>query len=399
MNIIKIALISALLTHQIGQSETLVPPISAVPSTYFGMHNLRFHDVKMRPTIPIGTWRLWDTGTTWAQLEQRKGAWDFKRLDLAVSIAKAQKLEIILTLGRPPSWASSRPDERSFYGLGEAAAPKSLEDFEHYVETVAKRYSEDIHIFEVWNEPASSKMFSGSISQMVDLTNAAKRAITRINKNNKLICPSPAKFESLGWFKNFVEQGGANNCDVIGYHFYTDHPLPEKRIDLFKEVKRLLSSKNFNEKPIWDTESGINTVENKNSLQIARSGYLARWMILTWALGVERFYWYSWDHDQRGFINPTTGSIHRDLVKAYETVQKWMLGSTFSKCSSKDELWQCDLRLNNNKLASIFWTQGHSTASVDITNSATLEDIGGFSGKPTQTEIFITSDPIFIVWK
>lgn len=384
------------LTHS-AYAETFITPSKPVPRTYFGIHNIRFHDPKLRPTIKFGTWRLWDTGTTWVELEPRRGEWHFERLDLAISIANSNDLDVILTLGRPPQWASLRPNEPSFYGLGEAAPPSSVADYENYVETVAKRYAGRIRIFEVWNEPASSKMYSGTTTQMVELTAAAKRAIKRVDPNNILICPSPAKTESLSWVTRFVTEGGAKDCDVIGYHFYTDSSLPEMRIDLIQKVRSILVARGMDPKPIWDTESGFETGRTPLAGEASNSAHIARWLILTWAMGVERFYWYAWDHDQLGFVVPSGPTRNRELA-AYYIVQRWMLGSTFQRCVRTEQLWRCDLKLKDGRVAALLWTQDNSRLMQDAGTPVWLEDLNGFSGQFAGKAIPITGDPVLVVW-
>lgn len=400
MSKIFILVFAYILTPLHSYGITIIPPSKVVPAVYFGIHNIRFHDQRMLPSVNAGAVRLWDTGTAWSQLEPQKGVWDFRRLDLAIRNAKSRNQDIILTLGRPPKWASSKPDQRSFYGPGEAAPPRSTDDFEAYVEAVAKRYINDIHYFEVWNEPASSGMFSGTVSQMVELTASARKAVKRASTSNKLICPSPAKFESLNWFESFAMAGGLSHCDIIGYHFYTDHPLPEKRIELHQSLMKIIEKYNAQFRPLWDTESGTDTQEVNNQLNISRSAYLARWLIITWAIGIERFYWYAWDHDRRGFINPNTGVLLSDLKRSYETVQRWMIGSYFSTCAEESSRWRCNLTLPNGSKGSIFWSELETANTfIDLKGAALIEDISGFSAKPNLSDFPLTTSPVLVVWQ
>lgn len=378
-------------------SQTLNPPSREVPNTYFGIHNFRFHDVKMRPTIDFGTWRLWDTGTNWAELQPQKSIWNFTRLDLAVSIANARGMEPVLTLGMTPSWASMRPNESSFYGPGKASPPTSVAEYENYVETVARKYSNRIRIFETWNEPASGAMFSGSIEQMVAITAAANKAVKRVSASNMLVCPSPAKTESLAWFANFVRLGGAKHCDVIGYHFYEDRVQPETRLELVQKVQTILATYGLKHMPIWDTESGFSTSRRPETGEASNNAHLARWMILTWVAGVERFYWYSWDHTPLGFVS-LSGLRNERLIDAYKIVQRWMLGSRFKECSRSAQLWHCNLTLKDGKAASIFWTDDNSNQIWKIVAPARVEDLNGFSGEFTSTELPVNGDPILIIW-
>ena len=60
--------------------------------------------------------------------------------DLAVQDALKNHTQIVLTLGQSPTWASARPTEPSFYGVGAPAEPKDVNDWINHLQTVATRY-------------------------------------------------------------------------------------------------------------------------------------------------------------------------------------------------------------------------------------------------------------------
>ncbi|MBC7162763.1 MAG: hypothetical protein H5U26_11745 [Immundisolibacter sp.] len=380
-----------------AEIDQLTPPAAPVPPFYFGIHNHRFHDQAMRPMIDFGTWRLWGAGVEWTLLQPKENEWNFRRLDFALSVANSSDYDVLLTFGRTPRWASAQPDRRSFYGPGEAAPPRNMNDFARFVRRVASRYKGRIKSYEVWNEPASSGFFSGTVEQMVEMTRIVDQEVARADPTARIVCPSPAKYESLNWFGRFVAAGGANYCDIIGYHFYTDSEFPEERLNLIRKVFDVLKAHDLTTKPVWDTESGL-SIGNKNADSPAASarGHIARWLILTWASGVERFYWYAWDHDRLGFVNPS-GDMREPELAAYQIVQKWMLGSSFQECARVDQRWNCHLTLKNGKSAILFWTQDNSKQAVDVTPPVWLEDLHGFAGSIQGGLVSITGDPVLVV--
>lgn len=380
-----------------AEIDQLLPPGIPVPSSYFGIHNHRFHDPAMRPTIDFGTWRLWDAGVAWSQLQPKKDEWNFSRLDFSLKVANLSRDDVLLTFGRTPQWASARPDGNSFYGLGEAAPPRDMGDFANFVRQVASRYKGRIKLYEVWNEPASGGMFSGTVEQMAEMTQIVDHEVGRVDPDARIVCPSPAKHESLDWFDRFVAAGGANYCDIIGYHFYTDSEVPEDKLKLVREVFGVLERHKVTMKPVWDTESGLGIgAKNADSAAASAPGHIARWLILEWAAGLERFYWYSWDHDRLGFISPS-GELRAPELAAYQIVQRWMLGSSFQDCVRVDQNWNCHLTLNNGKSATLFWTQDNSKQTVDVTPPVWLEDLKGFAGKFRGRSVSITGDPVLVV--
>lgn len=354
----------------------------------------------MRPTLDFGTWRLWDAGVAWSQLQPKKNEWRFARLDFALNVASTSGLEVLMTFGRTPAWASARPVDRSFYGLGEAAPPRNMADFANFVRQVATRYAGRIKLYEVWNEPASGGMFSGTVEQMVEMTKIVDEEVARVDPQARVVCPSPAKHESLAWFRRFVAAGGANHCDIIGYHFYTDSGQPEDKLKLVREVSAILEENGLSSKPLWDTESGhaIGVPQYADSPAASAPGHVARWLILEWASGVERFYWYSWDHDRLGFKHPS-GIVRDKALGAYRRVQRWMLGSTFKSCNRMGTVWSCELNLGNGDVAKIVWTADNREAEIGAGTEAWVEDIYGYKGRPGVNRLIVKGAPVLIVAK
>ena len=100
----------------------ITPPSQPIPAAYFGMH---IHNVIAPsrtgartpwPSLPVPTWRLWDSQVTWADIEPNKGQWKFDLLDKYLALADAHQAEILLPLGVTPQWASSQPDVKSGCG-------------------------------------------------------------------------------------------------------------------------------------------------------------------------------------------------------------------------------------------------------------------------------------------
>lgn len=396
--IIGLVLLMGFCGYSIAETTKLLAPNKPVPLSYFGIHNHRFHDPAMRPSIDFGTWRLWDAGVEWSLLQPKKNEWQFGRLDFALEVANSKRYELLLTFGRTPAWASAQPNAPSLYGLGEAAPPRDMADFANFVRRVASRYVGKIWLYEVWNEPASSGMFSGTVAQMVEMTKIVRDEVARIDPDARIVCPSPAKFESLDWFRHFVKAGGANYCDIIGYHFYTDSVLPEDKLKLIKEVFGVLKQHDLSMKPVWDTESGVGIGGAKDAdFPVASApAHVARWLILEWVSGVERFYWYSWDHDRFGFKHPN--GVTRDrALKAYTRVQQWMLGSTFQSCDLSDLLWNCKLHLSDGKAANIMWTQDNRKRAIEIKSGSRAEDIYGNRKEPNMSRLMIEGDPVLII--
>jgi hypothetical protein len=160
----------------------LKPPTTAVPRTFFGMNINHMHDEGNIPwpAVPLGAYRTWDSGIVWATIEPKKGQFDWTRLDKDVAEAGKRGVQILLTLGFTPQWASSDPENKSSaYGApGATAPPVDINDWKRFIRAVATRYKGRIHGYEVWNEPDGAGFYSGTPSQMAQLEKATREVVT-----------------------------------------------------------------------------------------------------------------------------------------------------------------------------------------------------------------------------
>ena len=79
---------------------------SPPPSSYFGVHYGGIGSGTGYPeSSAIGSVRLWDTGTSWRNLEPSRGIWRWDVLDTAVDNAQAHGDSVLYVLGWGPSWA------------------------------------------------------------------------------------------------------------------------------------------------------------------------------------------------------------------------------------------------------------------------------------------------------
>lgn len=344
----------------------LRPPAAAIPDTYFGLHihHLESATPTPWPNMPVPTWRLWDAGVNWPDLEPDKLQWRFDRLDRYVSLAEKHGTSILLPLGGSPSWASARPDAPSPYQAGFTAEPANIEDWRTYVRTVVSRYKGRIRAYEIWNEPNLKDFWSGTTDQMVTLTKEASQIIHAVDPNAMVVSPSATADFGIPWLAEFLKKGGGQFVDVIGYHFYVAK-LPEELVPLIQRVQQVISENGLANKPLWNTESGWIAAARADSEEIA-GGILARAYILAWASGVQRFYWYAWDNQQMGIT--TYNEVEHRVTPAghaYEIIQQWLVGARMDSCTeSADHNWICQLSRAGIKQWLVWNSQGNHKFDV-----------------------------------
>lgn len=335
--IFSVLMLSALLAVRGDQPSThtrsLEGPSAAVPSVYFGMHVHNLLESTPWPSVPLGAIRLWDTGTTWKELEPQKNDWRFDELDRLVNLATDHHARVLLCFGKTPDWASSvhaaHADDQSV----ETAPPANMEDWRHFVEKLASRFKGRIEAYEVWNEPNWPNFYTGDVQTMVEMTRIASETIHAIDPTALVVSPSASGLDGLPWLESFLEQGGGRYVDVIGYHFYVTPDAPEVIPSWATEVRSRMG-RNHVSLPIWNTETGWSKPKTFSSTDEA-SAYVARSLLLAWAAGISRFYWYAWDdHDWCTLLLTSDDELGNINAIAYENVEGWMAGRRITACES-----------------------------------------------------------------
>jgi Glycosyl hydrolases family 39 len=348
-----------------GGPQVYQGPDHPVIAQYFGMH---IHHAALStpwPGVQFASWRLWDSGVAWPQLEPQPGKWEFTLLDRYVQLAAEHDVEIVLTLGLTPSWASARPRELSAYGRGNAAEPRNLADWENYVRVVATRYKGVIHSYEIWNEPNARANFSGSPEEMLRLSRTAYEVLKAVDPDITVVSPSATTDAGVAWLNAFLAQGGCKYSDVIGYHFYVTPDPPEAMIPLIRKVKGVLRSRGCGDKPLWNTESGWAKPKHFSS-DAEAAGYLMRTYVVNWLMGVERCYWYSWDNHNWSTLELTTraGNQMTTVGAAYEIIREWILGAVLRSCSLQTpRVWACSFEQGPAK-SWIVWSESGTAQFV-----------------------------------
>ncbi len=358
--------IALLLFASSPQPIALTPPAVPVPANLFGMHIHYIGTTAPWPTTPwppvgIPAWRLWDARVTWPDLEPNKGEWHFAILDKCMAMAEQHHVDVLMTLGLTPRWASARPQEPSGYQPGFAAEPSNLEDWRTFVRTVATRYKGRIHAYEIWNEPNIRRFWTGDTDQLIALTREAHDIIKGIDPTAIIVSPAAAGIQTgVRWTAEFLQKGGGQYVDVVGYHFYGPK-APEDMVPLVQQVRRAMADNGAGNLPVWNTEGGWG--DHFQSPEAA-AAFVVRFYVLLWAAGVQRAYWYSWDHTGSGTIKliDTESQTLTPAGRAYTTIQNWLVGARMDWCEADtSSTWRCQLR-RKNKLEWIVWNPGQTQA-------------------------------------
>jgi hypothetical protein len=338
-----------------AHAPELLPPTETIPLSFFGLHIHHLSEPTPWPPVSFGSWRLWDAYVAWPNVEPKRGHWNFSHLDRDVSLAESHGVEILLPLGLTPAWASSRPKERSGYEPGNAAEPRDISDWREYVREVGTRYKGRIHAYEIWNEPNLSDFFSGRPDSMLELAREAYGVLKQVDPTVLVASPSATGPTGIEWLERYLKMGGGAYADVIGFHFYVTPEAPEAMLELGERLRAVLEENHLASKPVWNTETGwlienrLSRVRPQNSsfskvltLEEA-SAYVSRSYLLNWAMGVRRFFFYSWDSEVGG-LTEADGQTWKPPATAFAETEKWLVGARMVSCfPNRTGIWICEL--------------------------------------------------------
>ncbi len=387
---------------QINDTGEVLLMVQATASETFSVDDAAFTGANGQPVsggVPwpaarFGTLRLWDSGTTWTALEPLKGVWNWEPLDTWVAAAAANgNPDILLTLGQTPAWASSNPSDVNYVGAGAPAPPIHIQDWEDYITAVAQRYQGRIRYYEIWNEPNDSTYFTGTVTQLAQLTQTAYQILKSVDPGNTVI--SPAAY-STGYLANLLAAGIGPYVDAIGFHVYTTPP--ELTGPQLADVRLAMQQFGVASLPLWDTEgaSGDTTTSTDEA-----AAYIVRKYLTDLAYGAVRYDWYTWGAAS-SFCVGTEQSDPRQLTpaaQAYRIMYDWLLGASLTQAAIDSfGTWQIWLTLATGDQGIIVWNpmQNVQFPIPTVIEARSARDIfGGVTAIPGTT-VGVTDSPLLV---
>ena len=374
-----VALLAITAPAAVGSSAT------RPPRAYFGMHYSAVGHGRSWPDAPIGLVRLWDTGTTWRDVQPARDRWDFSVLDRAVANARAHHAQIALVLGQTPAWASSRPAEGGYIGAGVAAPPVSVKDWWTYAHALATRYRGRIAAYEIWNEVNLPGFFSGSVAQLVRLTRIGRDAVKRADPSALVLSPSVTLRGGTSYLEVFARAGGYRYSDVVNIHGYPfPEGGPETGVAMIDRARRAISSFPGGQNPIWNTEMNFGLPTRASGGTATRlsldrqAAYVVRAYLLNWSHGVQRMIWYDWGTPPFEGVQMSAGGPQAAPAgQAFGTVVDWMRGFVDPCRVGPNGVYHCTVRYAAHRMGSIRWTTSGTRITTAPEGALARRDIFG----------------------
>lgn len=385
---------------------------------FFGLHMgwpVRMPYAEHFPSVPVGAWRANLPDTHWFSLEPRKGEWKFDKLDIAMRLMASRRVDVLLTLGETPTWASSDPTRKGPYIFGQHSPPRRFSDWEDYVRTVAQRYRGRIRHYELWNEPTVREVDGANAhftaDQLVELGQAAYRIIKEIDPRAKLTTPAMVGgAKGVDRMEAYLAAGGDRCTDIVSFHFYG---LPEQISQYHAALLKVMARHGLAHLPVWNTEFGY-LIEDPSSLNThpliggafsrvlpaqEAAAWLARSLVITASLGIERYFWHMWDGRNMALITYRDRHINAAGL-AYGTVAGWLTGRWVGPMRETGNVAFCPIVEDGTTIGRIVWTRDYKTMRWGIPKNwgaTTMTLLDGRDQKNiTGGHIDLSANPVLI---
>ncbi len=394
-------------------AQNPAPLAGPIPPTYFGLsaHAGVLYPVEGWPSVKPGTVRLWETNTTWADLNPSQGIYDWNMLDRWLDQAQTANVPLMYTFGETPQWTSSDSlDTSCIKGPGTCDPPNDLnadgtgtnQHWKDYVRALATHVAGRIRYWQMWNTPSDIRQWKGTPNQLVRMAKDARAIILSVDPSAKMLGPPTGNYHvqlkgaclAANWIAKFLAAGGGPYVDIIAFHTYFTQ-TPEDVLLELACIKTMLPTYGQAGKTLWATEGGWGQVTDLSDPDL-QAAYLARTYLLLWANNVERFYWYNWDDDLWGTLWDGSTGMHK-AGTAYAQVRNWLVGRTMvSPCARNPYgVWGCTLTGAGGYQARVLWNPGGNRSYTVKSQYLHSRDLSGrITAVPANGVVTIGAKPL-----
>lgn len=407
----------------------LLPPLDRqgdLAISPFGAHfALDPTGLKLARAVGVRWLRLHPPNSTkWPVVEPQPGEWRWQ--DSLIRTAREAGFALCGSLDRCPTWISSAPPgigEASFYHGPRAWLPRDWAAWENYVAQTVRRYRQDIHVWEVWNEPNESSWLIPPPTQSraqayVEILRHTYPVVKREDPTALVIggCIAGALRESSpSWqfAQQIIDLGALDFMDVFSFHDYIRTPIDEGHDPLERWIARLRGKMRDagKEIPILNSEGGFSEPGTSLTYRPCESTavppdrmapLLVRQYVTQLAAGIRQFYFYNFFLDGSPIPRPWNGFVEGDgqprpTVAAYATMT-WLLDNAAyerTDHSNSDLWWHCFTTPTGPLI--VAWARTGKTVPYRFPHAIKIWDLMGNPQEVFPYQIFpITEIPIYI---
>ncbi|MGP3984419.1 helix-turn-helix domain-containing protein [Streptomyces sp. KR80] len=382
-----------------------------VPETTFGVTINSSSGVM--PSFRVGSVRLWDSGTRWANIQPRRGEFRWSTLDRLVDGAEQAGRPVLFVLGGTPAWAAPKGPKSVYADGSRTAPPDDLADWDAFVRALGERYRDRIEAYELWVMANDRRFYSGSVETLVEMTERADRILKDAAPEATVVCPGMGRLwerDALPFLRRFAKLGGYDHCDVAGIKLHQRHASdpPETMAKVLTAVDETLHRVGVHP-PLWSTGTTYDLpLQGSLSPERARD-YAVRFFLVGLygrEVNLRRMYFYNWGSGHIPIVLQAEGAPPTKAARAVEQLQRWLAGARIHGCGHgaaeglPDKVWQCGFSGGPHGpggRAVIRWAESGTATTMVGSRGRSVHALDG-TVVPVQVgdEVEITEEPVLI---
>jgi hypothetical protein len=240
-------------------------------------------------------------GLYWQAIEPRPGELQWQRYDDLIATARARHFRVLGLLAYSTPWATAAPPGAP--GNVTHYPPSDQAAWLRYVTAVVSRYSQDdVHAWEVWNEPDFENFWGGSAAEYASLLAVTYQAIKALDPGATVVLgglgfrdrPGGVAEAFLSRILFDPDHPATSSFDVASFHHYGSLDVAQRRVATLREV---LAQAGVPGRPIWITETGHAsnpslTYAPEFAGPLGQAEWLRQTLPALLSLGVARVFWF-----------------------------------------------------------------------------------------------------------
>ncbi|MCC6240198.1 MAG: beta-galactosidase [Phycisphaerales bacterium] len=226
-----------------------------------------------RPLIMLPGFKWCRVFNNWSQANPALGKYDWSRLDPVVAAVKDAGGRVVIANDHTPAWTvtSDNPHviTRSVDAVGDP--PDDMGNFRTYIRALLERYDADgsgiIGALENWNEANAWPHWATAFKELTEAAKVMKEEADRSPSHPKVIGISLSAGQHAGYVNGSVQAGQLQYVDIVSGHWYGEmHTYSTDHLSIYTHwliLHKPMVDAGY-DLPIWNTESGIKSVEREN---------------------------------------------------------------------------------------------------------------------------------------
>ena len=376
----------ALLTPFLCNATAIIPAGMGVNIHFLGGHT---HDLHLIAQAGLKYIR---TDCTWAEIEKKKGEYEWSAQDQLIAHATAEGLRLIYVLDYSnPLYEPDVPGKRRVWVPHSAPIhPDSIAAFARWSAAAAVRFKQAHVIFEIYNEPNGAFWPpKADAIKYAELAMAAAQAIREADPQAVIIAPALATTGlgeiDLPFLEQSFRRGLLENLDGVSIHPYR-RLVPETAGGDYQKVRQLMDHfapvRRQGKIALIDSEWGYSSFPKEVSEEI-QACYIVRQRLNDIMSGVPISIWYDWKDDG---ADPNEREHHFGLIN-YQGQAKpaYRLIQTFNLELAGYHAWGRYISADTNEYLVLFKNDSGSSKMVVWTAGSPHHELVSLSIRPSST--------------